>query len=524
MNPGLPATLSESDSPQLERGGRLWTAIEDRSDDAATAVAEVMGRSVCFAELWDGVVTAAAGLVEQGVREGDRVALLAPPGVDLTMVVYACWRIGAVVVAADPGLGVRGVGHCLKSAAPDFIVGVDRGLRVARILRWPGRRLRVAQVMAGSGRSLPIPPGPDRPAAIVFTSGATGPSKGVRYTHRQIESQVETIRDTYRITAEDSLVAAFPPFAIYGPALGIPSAVPDMDPTAPRTLTAAAVAEAVSLIDATLVFAAPAALRNVAATGSALTSAHREALGRVRTVMSAGAPVPADIVRDVLRLMPSAQAHTPYGMTEVLPVTDITLTEVEDAGSGDGVCVGRPVAGVELAIDPLVPGSTTGEILIRAPHAREGYDRLAIGTMLASRPPGWHRSGDVGHVDDQGRLWVEGRLVHVIWGPGGPITPVGIEVATEALDEVEMAAAVGVGPVGIQQVVVIVTLRSGVGKPQPASVELTDKVRSAVSEVVTAVLVVPSLPVDIRHNSKIDRVALSGWAEGILAGGPVRRP
>ena len=106
---------------------------------------------------------------------------------------------------------------------------------------------------------------------MLFTSGATGPAKGVLYRHRQVRAQLELIRKTYHLSSNDRIVAAFAPFALYGPALGVPSAVPRTDVTKPGDLTAAALGEAAAAIGATVVFASPAALRNVLATASDLT-------------------------------------------------------------------------------------------------------------------------------------------------------------------------------------------------------------------------------------------------------------
>ena len=335
---------------------------------------------------------------------------------------------------------------------------------------------------------------------------------------------------TYGITAGDRLVAAFAPFALYGPAMGIPSVVPDMDVTAPGSLQATALADAAAAINATIVFASPAALSNVAATAGELSARQHAALANVRLLLSAGAPVTPSILRVTGKLMPNAEPHTPYGMTEVLPVADISLTEIDAAGTGRGVCVGYPLPAVEVAIDRLDElgrpvGSLartpaiTGEVCIRAAHVREGYDRLWGINHAASQPPGWHRSGDVGHIDDAGRLWIEGRLVHVISTAHGPVPPVPIEQAVRALAEVDLAAAVGVGPTGKQQVVVVIAPMEPVYRTRLASPELATAVRSVVDIDVAAVLETASLPVDKRHNSKIDRSRIAAWAAPILAGG-----
>jgi acyl-CoA synthetase (AMP-forming)/AMP-acid ligase II len=255
----------------------------------------------------------------------------------------------------------------------------------------------------------------------------------------------------------------------------------------------------------------------------------------VRTLLSTGAPVPAELLRSMRELLPAAEAHAPYGMTEVLPVADIDLPALDDAGLGNGVCVGCPVPGAEVEIAALdgdgVPAAertaaadVTGEVCVHATHVKQSYDRLWVTERAATPEPGWHRTGDVGHFDEAGRLWVEGRLVHVIVTAEGPVTPVGIERRVEAVAGVSRAAAVGVGPRGAARVVVVVEADShGDGLAPPA---LRDAVRNAargpgLSADVAAVLTVRTLPVDIRHNSKIDRIAVGRWAQRVLDG---RRP
>ncbi|HEX8497995.1 MAG TPA: alpha/beta fold hydrolase, partial [Actinomycetales bacterium] len=331
----LPSGAAEPSGPVPVAGpGRpLWSELVARRLDDGPAVVEVGGVTVSWARLHHRVTAVAAGLVQAGLRPGDRVAMLVPPSAELTAAVYAVWRAGGVVVVADQGLGVGGMGRALRGAAVDHVIGSAKGLAAAAVMRLPGTRIAVgpvpsrralrvdhhvldlARAGASTGAELPEPDLDDE-CAVVFTSGATGPPKGVVYRHRQVQAQVRLIRRTYGLTADDRLVAAFAPFAIYGPALGVGSAVPDVDVTRPATLTAAALADAAAAVDATVVFASPAALRNVVATADAVTSAQRTALAGVRVLMSAGAPVPVPLLQRVVQVLPSAGAHTPYGRTE----------------------------------------------------------------------------------------------------------------------------------------------------------------------------------------------------------------
>jgi len=546
------------DAAAASERGPLWSGIDGRDGDDTVAIVE-MGRegeesSISFAALEADVRKVAGGLVELGVSKGDRVALLVPPGIDLAVCLYAVWRMGAVVVLVDAGLGARGIGRALASADPAYLFGVPKALTAARALRWPGLRISMNPMgpsrrrllgvrstlddlrSAGTGRTTPDTPSAQDVAAVGFTSGATGPAKGVVYRHHQLQAQRDALVDLFSIEPTDRLVAAFGPFALFGPAMGITSVVPDAPVTSPGSLTAPALAKAARAVDATMVFASPAAIRNVVDTADEMSVAEVEALRRIRLLMSAGAPVPAAVLRSARELMPDAEMHSPYGMTEVLPVADTSLTESEGVPPGDGVCVGRPVDGVDVAISAIDRHGTAigmltsesgvvGEVCIRAGHMRDGYDNLWMTEHRAEQPEGWHRSGDVGHLDEMGRLWIEGRMGHIVTTPAGPVTPVGLEHAVSELDGVVQAAAVGVGPAGTQHVVIVLEPANRAVRSHLADEELADRVRSVVGGVdVSAVLVVPALPVDRRHNSKIDRPRIARWAERVLAGGRMGRP
>lgn len=536
-----------SDQPYVPTWAALAACAADPDRAARTAFVDgSSGEQTSFAELHRRVEAIARGLRSAGLRPGDRVAMLTPPGADLVAAVYGVWRAGGVTVIADRGLGLRGLGAAVRGAKATWVIGPSAAIAAARILRWaPGARAvtvgrRRAPKSIGtltelehSAADLPAEPAPDDHAAVLYTSGATGPAKGVRYRHRQLAAQRDALARAYGITADDRLVAAFAPFALYGPALGITSTIPDVDVTTPGALTADAFAAACASIDATIAFASPAALANVLRTGSATPDPRTASL---RLVLSAGAPVPVATLRSVAQRRPGAEVHTPYGMTECLPVADISLDGIDSAGHGRGVCVGHPVHAARVVIAPLgfdaahpisaVDADVTGEVLVRTPWLSDGYDRRWA-TEREARPIDtdgvvWHRSGDVGHLDHEGRLWIEGRSVHVVHTDHGPVTPVPVEVAVEAIPGIQRAAAAGIGPHGCQQLVVVVEAE---GRAGLADAEVAAAVRAAVSWApVAAVLTAPTLPVDIRHNTKIDRAAVAEWAAQLLAGGSTRVP
>ena len=519
-------------------------------------------REISWSLLHRRVEDIAAGLLGHGVRPGDRVSLLITPGADLTGVLYACFRIGAVAVVADAGLGTQGLTRAVIGSHIDWLIGIPKALVGARAMGWPGRRLSVEQLptvdrvalgvetsiaeLARSGalqRELGAPldvphPDPDSDAAVLFTSGSTGPAKGAVMTHRQLSAMFAAVGDTLDLAPERGLVAGFATFALLGPALGAPTVVPDMDITRPGELTAPALAAAIGALGRPAVFTAPAALRNILDTAGQLDAEGRAAMAGAASFFSAGAPIPAHLLRGLADLMPEAKALTPYGMTECLAVAAIDLEGIDAAGEGSGVCVGAPVPRVEIAIAAMDDeGRTTGEIteaagergeiLVRAPHVRDRYLMLWGTTHTSMRFEGWHATGDVGHLDEAGRLWVEGRAAHVLATADGLFTPVQVEEAAEAVPTVRRAGAAVVGPRGTQQVVVILETEEGhrpgkAARPRPAATSLQEAVRRSVREragvEVVAVFVTRCLPTDIRHNSKIDRAALSRWAEQTLRG------
>ncbi|MGC2939586.1 MULTISPECIES: alpha/beta fold hydrolase [unclassified Brevibacterium] len=546
---------------------RAVTAILDaRSDDEAIAsvdFAQNPAQQITWHHLWHVTTSIANGLLDLGVKPGDRVSMLVPPGNNLTAALYACLKIGAVAVVADAGLGPKGMTRAITSADPQWIIGELPGLTLARAFGWPGKRISVSPLGPVRSRmfktetsltelsrtphrdELPTPAA-DADAAILFTSGSTGPAKGVRYTHANISALAAVLTRVFDVREGTGLVAGFPPFALLGPAIGATSVTPDMSVTKPKTLTATAIADAIIAGRATMVFASPAAYRNVAATAADLDAQQRAACAGVELVLSAGAPVPLELMDSIAEVFPNASIHSPYGMTEGLLLTDIDRAGVAEAEAtgGLGVCVGRPIDGVELALAPidesgessaeLLQGdaarSRLGEFVVSAAHIKSGYDNLWRTTADSSRDDlhglTWHRTNDIGHIDDAGRVWLEGRLQHVVTTVRGPVGPGGLEALVDTDAQVSRSAVVGIGPVGTQALVVVLDAEGTELSPGLAPLELTTRLREKVAEEgghdLTAVLVAPVFPTDIRHNSKIDRSRLAAWADSVLAGGPVR--
>lgn len=508
--------------------------LEPVLDDHAT-------RTVTFGELDRRVDRVAAGLHATGVEPGARVALLVPPIADFFVLAYALMRARAVPVVVDPGIGLRRVRRCLGEAAPDAFAGVAKAHLARRALGWcPDARRAISAggvrvpgttsvrdlERAGTGGPVSAERPAGDPAAIVFTSGSTGPPKGVEHHDEGLVAQAALVRDLYGLGPGDVSLATFPPFALFGPALGMTTVVPRMDPTRPARVRAGRLVRAARRTGATVMFGSPAVLDRLGRDAPAGTI-----LPALRTVISAGAPVPRDVQRRVLALLGAgAQVHTPYGATEALPVATIGSDELLDLPD-DGICVGRPVPGVEVALmrvvdgpvaaltpELAVPAGEVGEVVVRGPVVSRRYaDRpdATAATRLDWDGVPAHRMGDLASRDSDGRLWFAGRVSHVVPTSAGPLYSVPCEEVLNRDPAVRRCALVGLGTAAVRRPVLVV---------EPArDTAPTDALRERLLGVAAAdhrtrtiedVLFHPALPVDPRHNSKIDREALARWATG----------
>ncbi len=525
--------------------GLLADQAETVPDRVALALPWGTGfRTTTYRRLDARVDAVAAGLLHAGVRPGMRTALLVPPTEDFFAVAFALLRLRAVPVLIDPGIGRENVKGCLAQAAPEAFLGVVKAHLARRLLGWAPSATVLVTVGAGSGvigpalggRALrqieragrwrqPFVPAPrpdDAPAAILFTSGSTGPPKGVEHGEQQLLAQVALIRALYDLQPGEVSLSTFPPFALFGPVLGLTTVVPRMDATRPADVVPARVARAANRFGATVMFGSPALLDTVSRAGGAMPL--------LRRVISAGAPVPRGVQRRTLALLSDgAQVHTPYGATEALPVASIGSDELL-ALPEVGICVGRPVAGVEVALirvtddpipvltqDLLVDGvDAVGEVLVRGPVVSPAYADRPQATAAAKvlwQGQVAHRMGDLASRDADGRLWFAGRKAHVVHTAHGPMYSVPCEEVFNLHPAVRRSALVGTGARGESTPVLCVELEAH----WSASAGLTQELLAlgqadTRTAAIARVLYHPGLPVDIRHNSKIDRGALAVWA------------
>ena len=508
-------------------------------------------RRVSYAQLEATTNRYANGLREIGIGQGTRTLVMVQPGLEFIGLVFALFKVGAVPVLIDPGMGVRQMQSCIRTVEPEAFIGIPsaQALRVLqpaafRTIRhvvtvgrrwfWGGATLSELHDLGGSEFEM-TPTKPDETAAILFTSGSTGPAKGVVYEHGMFHAQVRWIQTYYGIEPGEVDLSAFPLFALFAPAMGMTSVVPDMDPVRPAQVDPAVLVREITDYQVTNSFGSPAIWKRVAA----YCLECRLKLPSIRRILIAGAPVSWQLL-DRLRqvLDSSAEIHTPYGATESLPVSSISAREVlgdcsQRSRAGAGTCVGRPLPGIDLRIirisdgpipewsdDLVVPDGEIGEIVVSGPVVTKRYYGLPEATNLAKIRNGngiRHRMGDVGYRDEQGRIWFCGRKAHRVVTEKGTMFPVPCEAVFNEHADVFRSALVGVGACGRKRPVIVV-------EPEPGKFPSGRRVGAFKAELlrlgreneltrgIDNVLFHRDFPVDVRHNVKIDREELGRWA------------
>jgi acyl-CoA synthetase (AMP-forming)/AMP-acid ligase II len=485
----------------------------------------------------------AHGFAELGITRGERTLVMVRAGAPLITLTYALFKLGAVPVLIDPGMGVGPFLRCVRDTAPTAFLGIPLAHALRRVfpsafrsvrtlltagprLFWGGATLE-AILRDGERRARPEFPlagtAPDDVAAVLFTSGSTGPAKGAIYTHGNFAAQVDLLQGVYGFMPGEVDLAAFPLFSLFDCAFQMTSVIPELDPSRPGTCDPAKVARAISANGCTSAFGSPAVWRRLAPH----CIANGTAFPKLRRVLIAGASVPAALVEQVKRVIAAdGDVHTPYGATEALPVATISGREILEqtapaSRDGKGTCVGRtlPRLRVELiriSDDPIPswsqdlvcgPGAV-GEIAVKGPVVTSAYLNRPEATALAKIRDGdgvWHRTGDLGYFDRQGRLWFVGRKAERVRSAAGPLYTDCVEGLFSADARVSRCALVGVGEPGKQRAYLVVEGR--------ADSALARDLMARAGGLVEGVLFHPRFPVDVRHNAKIHRHTLAAWAE-----------
>lgn len=548
---------------RIDALGRLDSQVAQRPD--APAITHAVGgtmalpdyRDVTFTELGAWSDALAGSFVADGITAGTRVIVLVDPGPELYAILFGLFKAGAVPVVIDPGMGLRAMVRCLSAARASAFIGVPKAHAVRLLFRRSFRDL-TASVTVGrrwgwGGKTLasirraglPAPsrtvPDPDSLLLIAFTTGSTGPAKAVELTHGNLHAMLGSTRSLTGAGPEQTALVTLPIFGLLYLLLGTRIVLPPLEPSRVGDTDPLHAVDAINRFEVSTLFASPAVLAPLVEHADR----HRTPMPSVRRVFSGGAPVTVAVVAGLRAVLPEdAEVFAGYGATEAIPMAAIESRELlsgltELTRDGAGVCLGRPVGGLDLAIIPAVDrplprwgdipalSGEVGEIVVSGAQVSTRYFWPATADAQTKIDDGdriWHRTGDLGRIDGQGRLWFAGRKSQIVVTPSGVLHTVAVEQIFGSIPGVAATALAGVGERPRQVPVLCVQLTPGA---EEAAV--LDAVRSRAAEhpmtgEITEFLVHPGFPVDIRHNAKIKREELAEWAAVRLAADRKARP
>jgi len=492
----------------------------------------------------------ARGMDKVGITRGTRTILMVKPSFEFFTLIFAFFKIGAVPVVVDPGMGIGRMLNCLHESKSEALIGIPpahilrmiapKFFRTVKVWITVGKRWFWGGYKLEDIRRLPWKPytltktSRDETAAILFTTGSTGPAKGAVYTHGNFDAQLRHIKSYLGLSTDEIDLSTFPLFALFWPALGITSIIPDMDPTKPALVDPEKIIEPIINHGVTNMFASPALLNRVGTYGKEKGIK----LPSLKRVISAGAPVPPSVIEKFAAMLcGDAEIHTPYGATEAVPVISITSNEILSetrklSEQGYGTCIGRPLQGIEVRIiritdDPIaewsetlvVPSGEIGEITVEGDLVTRQYFEKPMADAIAKIKEGnqiWHRMGDLGWMDKKGRIWFCGRKSHRVTTKNGTLYTTPCEAIFNNHPRIFRSALVGIGPPLKQIPVICIEIEhtdDGRNKRELKK-ELFELARSnELTKNIKTILFHKSFPVDIRHNSKIFREKLAIWAE-----------
>jgi acyl-CoA synthetase (AMP-forming)/AMP-acid ligase II len=532
-------------STNTSRAGNLADILRDQArtrPDQAAIIETHRGqpRATTFAMLERRVGQAAALLWQAGLRPGDTALVLQPMSSDLYVALIALFRSGLTAMFVDPSAGVVQVERCCALARPQAFIGSPRA-HLLRLLapslgRIPRRFVIGARILPGPiswSRADSLAPreeiaacDPDAPALLTFTSGSTGQSRAMTRSHRLLLAQYEALRRNL-VTHLDIetgsgcvSMTALPVFVLADLASGATSLLPPGNLRRPGQIDPAPVVADILRYQPRRAGASPAFWERIAA----WCAREDVTLPSLEAIYTGGAPVFPRLL-DALRVCaPQAEVVAVYGSTEVEPIAHIARSDFLPGDgvamrTGAGLLAGPPIADIELRILPdrwgtplgpythaafeemCLPTGQPGEIVVSGAHVGTGYvggvgdaeTKIDVGGVV------WHRTGDAGYLDAQGRVWLLGRCAARISDAHGVLYPFSVEAAASAHPAVQRSAMVSWRGQRLLLVEPAYPLYDG---------ELDVLKQSLAWAHLDAIRVIARLPVDRRHNAKINYPAL----------------
>ena len=497
----------------------------------------------------------ARGFESAGIKKGTKTLFMVKPGPDLFSITFGLFKVGAIPVIVDPGLGVKRMLHCFNAVNAEAFIGIKRA-HIFRLLL--ARHFKSVKIWITAGKRLfwggyslknlakqittpyqMAETTPNELALINFTTGSTGPAKGVEYTHEMINKEYQSLKLNYYNNPDHIDLATLSLFALYDILIGVTAILPKIDATKPALVDPQNIIDPIKQFNASMMFASPALLNRVGKYGIE----HNIKLPTLKTGLAGGAPVTLSTMKVFQQLLSDdASILTTYGSTEALPISSIDYKTLEvncrhKTEVGMGTCIGKPLESVEVSIIEitdtpipqwdeklLVPNGTVGEVVLKGTIVSQSYYKNPQANSLNKIKDGnenRHRMGDLGLLDEEGQLWFCGRKQQRVITSKTTLFTVQCEGIFNQHPAVFRSALVGIGDKNNQTPVICIELEPEqvenikIPKEKAALTQSILNIGKAhtLTQEISTLLFHPSFPVDIRHNAKIGREQLAIWAE-----------
>ena len=480
-------------------------------------------------------------LKSQGIVTGERAVIMVQPRVELVVLIFALLRMGIVPVIIDPGIGRSRFLQCLRHSKPAILLGIPWVIKLSyffpKAFAGVHKRIPVGKNFISLLKTL-IPctfsadTKPDQIAAILFTSGSTGFPKGVCYQHCHLCAQVEAIQKQYQIQPGEIDLPMLPVFTLFNPLMGVTSIIPEINPSRPASLKPEFVVQAIQDNKITNSFGAPALWGKVADHCLKNTLI----LPSIRRILMAGASAPISLLDKLKTVCPNARVYTPYGATEAMPVSTISSTEINKevqtlTHTGSGTCVGQIFPNISLKIAPIdhtfssennsqvpeCPEGEIGELLVAGSVVTESYDALPEATSdakILTEGKLWHRMGDLGYLDQKNRIWFCGRKKESFIVNSKRYFTDCCEAIANRLTGFSRSALIQYRDHNKQDFPAMVLEMNNESNNRKKQNLVIEKLKTYLSQFsatkdIEHFFFIKKFPVDVRHNTKIHRLALS---------------
>jgi olefin beta-lactone synthetase len=495
-------------------------------------------RTTTFAELEKLAGLAASLLRQKGLKAGDAVLVFYPMSAELYITLAALFRLGLIAMFLDPSVSKDHINNCCTLYSPKALIASSK----ANLLRLQSSALRRIPLKIAIGCPVPgavswkqiqnltldeeiHPCTPDTSALLTFTSGSTGKPKAALRTHGFLLAQHKALVSTLQLQPNHTSLTTLPIFVLANLASGLTSLIPNVDLKRPGAIKPKNAIAEIKTHKPQRAVASPAFFERI----TEYCQKHDLTLSSLEKIFLGGAPVMPRTVTQLQKIAPNAEITIVYGSTEAEPIAHISYAHISDKNTqsedfaptlaGNGLLVGKPVPEIQLRILPdrwgepiepytnkefiaaCLPKNTPGEIVVSGEHVLPSY-LYGYGneeTKFTVNNTSWHRTGDAGYIDEQGNLWLLGRCIGCINDSNGSLYPLAVEGIIQNYPGIHRSAII----LHNQERILVVELNEA-----NSPIDWIPIQESLAKMHITKIKICKKIPVDKRHNGKIDYPAL----------------